>query len=99
MLVMVRDVAPDEHNPLTAREAAEIVRARYGSRVYVMVIPDIESVNYGRGVGYEINQHRPPADVHGISGTELRHMLQTNDDGWKEHIDSSIWKEVAAIYG
>jgi hypothetical protein len=25
-----------------------------------MVIPDIESVNYGRGVGYEINEYQPP---------------------------------------
>lgn len=99
VLVMVRDVAPDEHNPLTAREAAEIIRARYGSQVYVMVIPDIESVNYGRGVGYEINQFDPPGDIHAISATRLRHMLQGNDDRWKDYIHSSIWAEVAAIYG
>ena len=27
-----------------------------------MIIPDIESVNYGRGVGYEINEFQPPVD-------------------------------------
>lgn len=104
-LVMVRDVDPDEANPLTAQEAADIVRARYGPHdpyggmVAVMVIPDIESVNYGRGVGYEVNLYFPPDDVHVISGTDLRHMLRVNDEDWKGYIDSSIWKEVAAIYG
>ena len=98
-LVMVRDVSPDEANPLPAREAADIIRARYGSKVFVMVIPDIESVNYGRGVGYEINMHEPPGDIHAISATRLRHMLRRNDDGWKDYIDPSIWKQVAAIYG
>ncbi len=96
---MVRDVSPDEANPLPAREAADIIRARYGSKVFVIVIPDIESVNYGRGVGYEINMHEPPGDIHAISATRLRHMLRRNDDGWKDYIDPSIWKQVAAIYG
>ncbi len=99
MLVMVRDVAPDEHNPLTAQQSADIIRARYGSEVYVMIIPDIESVNYGRGVGYEINEYVPSEKVHAISATVLRRMLRANDDGWKEYIDPLIWDEVAAIYG
>ena len=96
---MVRDIAPDEANPLPADEAADIIRARYGSQVYVMVIPDIESVNYGRGVGYEINMHEPPGDIHAISATRLRFLLQRNDETWKDYIDTSIWKQVAAIYG
>ena len=32
-------------------------------RVMVSIIPDIESVNYGRGVGYEIIEHIPPEDI------------------------------------
>jgi len=37
-----------------------------------VTIPDIESVNYGRGVGYTIEEHQPPADVAAISGTAIR---------------------------
>lgn len=100
MLVMVRDLPPDEDNPLTAKEVASLVVLRYVSDdVQVMIIPDIESVNYGRGVGYEINMYDPPGDIHAISGTRLRGMLQRNDDGWKDYIDPSIWDQVAAIYG
>jgi len=100
VLVMVRDIPPDEFNPLTAKEAASFIALRYLSdAVQVMIIPDIESVNYGRGVGYEINMHEPPGDIHAISGTRLRGMLQRNDDGWRDYIDPSLWEQVEAIYG
>ena len=40
--------------------------------VMVIVIPNIESVNYGRGVGYEIIEHIPTNEMAAISGTALR---------------------------
>ena len=41
--------------------------------VYVFPLPrDIESVNYGRGVGYDIIEHTPPADIAAISATAIR---------------------------
>ena len=43
--------------------------------VKVIVIPDIESVNYGRGVGYDIIEHVPPKRVGDISATEIRKKL------------------------
>ena len=39
--------------------------------VKVIIIPDIESVNYGRGVGYEIIEHIPPSDISKISATKI----------------------------
>jgi hypothetical protein len=36
------------------------------------MIPDIESVNYGRDVGYEIIEHIPPKDIREISATKIR---------------------------
>jgi len=35
-------------------------------------LPDIESVNYGRDVGYEIIEHKPPENIKKIKGRELR---------------------------
>jgi hypothetical protein len=40
--------------------------------VKVIIIPDIESVNYGRDVGYDIIEHKPPKDISKIKGRELR---------------------------
>ena len=44
-------------------------------RVKVIIIPDIESVNYGRGVGYDIIEHVPPANIESISATKIRKKL------------------------
>lgn len=44
-------------------------------RVEVIIIPDIESVNYGRGVGYEVIEHFPPEDIKEISATKIRKKL------------------------
>jgi hypothetical protein len=41
-----------------------------------MVIPDIESVNFGRGVGYDIIEHIPPQEVSEISATKIREQLK-----------------------
>ena len=42
----------------------------------VSIIPDIESVNYGRGVGYDIIEHEPPKDIKEISATNIRKQLR-----------------------
>ena len=41
-----------------------------------MIIPDIESVNIGRGIGYDVIEHVPPQDVHDISATKIREQLK-----------------------
>ena len=35
-------------------------------------MPDIESINYGRDVGYDIIEHKPPEDIKEISGRNIR---------------------------
>ena len=44
-------------------------------KVKVIIIPDIESVNYGRGVGYDIIEHVPPKNIGDISATKIRKKL------------------------
>ena len=39
-------------------------------------MPDIESINYGRGVGYDIIEHVPPSDIKEISATRIREELR-----------------------
>ena len=40
--------------------------------VEVITIPAIESVNYGRNVGYELIEHIPPEEIRQISATKIR---------------------------
>ena len=96
-LIMVRDIEPDATNPFTTQQTVDMIEKYHKANnhdVLVMVIPDIESVNYGRGVGYEINQYTPPADIAFISATKIREAIKNNDDSWKEMVDESIQEDV-----
>lgn len=91
VLICVRDIPPDENNPFTTEQTIEMIRRVYiNDNVEVIKIPDIESINYGRGVGYEVTEHKPPADVAKISATEIRTKVYSNDDSWKDAVDSKI---------
>ena len=91
ILIAVRDVPPDEKNPFTTPQTVEMIRKVYeGQDVMVISISDVESVNYGRGVGYEINEHIPPKDIGFISATIIRNFILSDDDSWKKNVDSSI---------
>jgi cytidyltransferase-like protein len=96
-LIMVRDIEPDATNPFTTQQTVDMIEKYHKANnhdVLVMVIPDIESVNYGRGVGYEINQYTPPADIAFISATKIREAIKNNDDSWKKMVDESIQEDV-----
>ena len=100
VLIAVRDIPPDEKNPFTTEQTVEMIRKVYAKHdVEVIVIPDIESVNYGRGVGYEINEHVPPKDVGFISATQIRNSIKNNDDSWKINVDPSIHDMVIRYLG
>ena len=96
-LIMVRDIEPDEKNPFTTEETVYMIEKYHeakGHDVKVMIIPDIESVNYGRGVGYEINEFTPPDNIGFISATKIRESIKNNDNSWKEMVDTSIQEDV-----
>lgn len=96
-LIMVRDIEPDSKNPFTTEQTVEMIKKYHyskGDDVEVIVIPDIESVNYGRGVGYEINEFTPPDDISFISATKIRESIKSGDDNWKSMVDESIQQDV-----
>jgi nicotinamide mononucleotide adenylyltransferase len=80
VLICIRDMETDKNNPYTPTEVkANVEKALndlvINKRVKVIIIPDIESVNYGRGVGYGIIEHVPPTNIEKISATEIRKEL------------------------
>jgi predicted nucleotidyltransferase len=58
--------------------------------VKIVVIPDIESVNFGRGVGYEVNEFIPTAAVESISATKIRNSLQNKTEEWTEMVPAGV---------
>ncbi len=80
ILICVREVSEDDENPYNPLEVKENIEKELqdlikDNTVKVVIIPDIESVNYGRGVGYDIIEHVPPSDIGKISATEIRKQL------------------------
>tara|TARA_Y100001935_G_scaffold247262_1_gene242935 strand:- start:496 stop:822 length:327 start_codon:yes stop_codon:yes gene_type:complete len=80
VLICVREVREDDKNPYNPHKVKGNIEKKLhdlveAQRVKVIVIPDIESVNYGRGVGYEIIEHVPPKEVGKISATKIRKKL------------------------
>lgn len=77
VLICIRDVETDTNNPFPTnivyenicKELSDLIES---GRVNVIIIPDIESINYGRGVGYEIIEHLPPDEIKEISATKIR---------------------------
>jgi cytidyltransferase-like protein len=96
VLVMVRNLKPDEKNPFTTEQTMDMLRSIFYKKedLSVMNIPDIESVNWGRGVGYELNEFIPPADIASISATTIRNEIKEGKDGWKEMVDPEIHDDI-----
>lgn len=81
VLLCIREVKPDEKNPWTPQEIMlnltnELQELVESGRLRIITIPDIESVNIGRGVGYDVIEHVPPPEIHDISATKIREQMK-----------------------
>ena len=79
--IAIRDVKPDDINPWTAHEvmmnlSEELKDLLEEGRILISIVPDIESINYGRGVGYDIIEHVPPQQVGEVSATKIREQMR-----------------------
>ena len=83
VLICIRDIKPDEKNPFAAEEVRLNIMEHYSKeceegKVKVMVIPDICSIEFGRGVGYDIIERIPPQEIGDISATKIREEMKQN---------------------
>ena len=81
VLLCIRDVEPDEKNPWTPIEVLqnlthELLDIIQEGKVKIIIIPDIESINIGRGVGYDVIEHCPPDEIKEISATAIREQMK-----------------------
>jgi nicotinamide mononucleotide adenylyltransferase len=83
VLICIRDVEPDEKNPWTPLEVLqnlsnELLDIIQEGKVKIIIIPDIESINIGRGVGYDVIEHCPPDEIKEISATAIRNQMKND---------------------
>jgi nicotinamide mononucleotide adenylyltransferase len=79
--VAIRDVEVDEKNPFTPHEIMlnifeQMKPEAEAGKLKIITIPDICSVEFGRGVGYDIIEHIPPQEVADISATKIREQMK-----------------------
>jgi len=87
VLLCIRDIEPDEKNPWTAHEVMmnltnELINLIQEGKIKIITIPDIESVNIGRGIGYDVIEHVPPQEIHDISATAIREQMKKERKLW-----------------
>lgn len=72
ILIGIRDTRIDTDNPYSTSERVEMIKEQVPDATTI-VIPDIEEVVYGRGVGWNIREIRLDSDTENISATKLRY--------------------------
>lgn len=91
VLIACRDTPITEWDPYSAEERVQMISEHYKDEdVKVIVIPDIQSVNIGRKVGYEVNRYDAPGDIEGISATQIREMMGEGNHDWKNKVPKAI---------
>ena len=91
LLICVRDGEVNDKNPYTAKQVKKAIKGmsknwwtedilplidKLKPKVKVIIIPDICSVEFGRGVGYDIIEHVPPTEIGEISATKIREQMR-----------------------
>jgi adenylylsulfate kinase len=81
LLICIRDGEVNEKNPFSAEDVKRNIEDIYALLVNsgimkVMIIPDICSVEFGRGVGYDIIEHIPPTKIGDVSATKIREQMR-----------------------
>ena len=84
--IAVRDVTIDENNPKSGhRVMMDLMEESFIQenidKILISMIPDIESVNYGRDAGYGVIFHEAPTDIAKIGGIQIGNgYIDSNGD-------------------
>jgi len=63
----------------------------------IIIIPDIEGIYYGRGVGYNIEEIKPSENIKAISATKIRELIKINDNSWEDLVANGAIKYLRKI--
>lgn len=91
-----RDTEIGIDDPYTLQERKHMFRRIFAEmgisedRYKLVDIPDIESVNIGRKVGYEVVRYDAPADIEGISATAVRVAIENDDPTWETKVPAAV---------
>ena len=97
ILILVRNTSFDK---ISVKKRAKIVKLWMKAEHIsgsVMIIPDIEGIYYGRGVGYDIDEIKPPENIKTVSATKIRELIKQNDNSWESLVANGTIKYLRKI--
>jgi len=78
--IQVRDVLGVDDNPFNFKTVKKNIEKRLSSkfknRFKIILVPNITNINYGRGVGYKIEEVVLPEKIQKISATKIRSEMR-----------------------
>jgi hypothetical protein len=89
LAIGVRCTPITESDPWSVMDRVKMISAVYPD-AYVFPVPDIESVNVGRKVGYEVNRYEVPNNIAGISATQIRKDMKQGSDAWTRNVPQEV---------
>jgi len=96
-IIGVRDMPRSESDPYSFEIIERCLWRTYGNQIEVMSIPDIESINIGRNVGYDVNEVHVPEDIKGISATAIRQNMKEGNSEWRDYVPRGVADTLSAI--
>lgn len=86
LLILVRNTKTEYWTAEVRKKMVEAGLNKMNIPHKVMIIPDIDSVNWGRGVGYKTRMIDVDVSTKAISGTRIRELIQKGDESWKKFL-------------
>ncbi len=78
--IQIRDVQGVDDNPFdfetVKNKIEEKLNLKYKGRFKIILVPNITSICYGRGVGYKIEEIVMPEEIQNISATKIRAKMR-----------------------
>ena len=103
VIIGIRDTLFGPNDPYSAHERYRMIKAIYGDRVQIWVIPDFDIIAYGRKVGWGLREVRLTEETKQISGTATRTLgkrviwLTGNSGSGKTSLANALCTKMRAI--
>ena len=83
--------------PWRVGDGVACIRALYPSAC-VFPVPNIDSIQIGRAVGYEVVRHEVSQETAQCSATEIRARIESGVSSWREFVPREVAEMLAATY-
>jgi adenylylsulfate kinase len=82
VLILIRNTKEDQYSPTVRAQYIKVWMIKQHIKGTIMIVPNIEGVYWGRGVGYNTERVEVDEETKKISGTAIRKQMQKGKDDW-----------------